>query len=90
MRALEPVAYGPLALTPATFWTLTIRELRLLVRGWRWRQDAAQEQWAWAVAHVMNASGWLKSPVTAALLLGRPTGEVWHALRAKTDPDPTD
>lgn len=41
------------------------------MQGYRWREEREWERTAWMTAHIMNATGRLKRPVTVARLLGR-------------------
>ena len=67
------MAYGPLALKPVEFWSLTLVELSQLAAGYEWRDQRAWERLAWAVCHMLNASGkQMRTRITVRQLLKRP------------------
>ncbi len=58
------------------FWRATPNELLDYLDGYRFRQDAHYQALAWQTAYIMNATGRLKTPVTAEKLLGRKSNKV--------------
>lgn len=70
----KPIAYGELALRPWEFGQLTINEFNAMVRGYDTRRRLQLEQEATWVAHLLNATGNFKIPMTRDRLLGRPEG----------------
>lgn len=80
-----------LGLLPWDFERLTPYEFERVLRGRRERENARREEerelLAWAVTHLMNASGWLKRPVQFEQLLKEVLGErrTEQRLRAQID-----
>ena len=50
-------------------WSMTPREIQLVVDGYRKRSEREQELMAWHAANIMNC--WVKKKVTPQKLLGR-------------------
>ncbi len=53
----EPVAYGPLNLTPWEFEGLQPHEFYALYDGYKWRRDRDESMTAYFVCQLMNISG---------------------------------
>lgn len=53
------------------FWKITPGELNERATGYEWRKDLVEQRWASACANVMNATGRMKTVITAEMLLGR-------------------
>lgn len=64
------MAYGLLMLTPPTFAALTPGDFFDLAEAAIEREHRDMERLAWAVMHLMNATGNFKIPVTLDSLLG--------------------
>jgi hypothetical protein len=66
--ALKRVAYGPLNLMPADFWSLTFKELQELVEGYKLRNESEWEKYAQLASWITAPH--LKRPISAKKLLG--------------------
>lgn len=69
MNWAEPIAYGALQLNPRSFEELQPHEFYKLIEGYIWRKKEAENKTAYFLAHLINAQGTLKKPVTPKDLL---------------------
>ena len=67
----EALAYGELQLKPWEFWRLTPREFRLMLEGFRRRQDRRWGVAAWLALHIRAPYEKKNSKTTVETLLGR-------------------
>lgn len=68
------MAYELCGLLPWDFERLTPREFERMQAAALARLDHLWDRTAWIVAHLMNAAGFMKSPMTVRRLLGREFG----------------
>lgn len=60
----EPIAYGPLNISPDKFATLQPGEFYALLAGYKWREERRQTETAYWLAYLLNVAGKsLKKPV---------------------------
>ena len=71
MENILPTALGDFGLTYDYFMDLTPKQWAYYVKGRQQREERQMQMLAWVTAHVMNASGNMKQPITVDMLLGR-------------------
>lgn len=70
-----PTALGIFGMTYDFFMSLTPRQWAYYVKGFEQSEEQKNIRLAWALAHLMNASGNMKQPITAEMLIKELKGE---------------
>ena len=69
---LLPLALGQIGLEYDYFMSLTPKLWKLLAKGYQQKEMERTRLFAWSIAHLMNASGNMKKPITIDDLLPKP------------------
>ena len=75
---MQAIAFGPLSLTPATFWELTLAEFLLLIEGFKDRCQRSQQRDAWILANLLQPH--TKEKLRPAMFLGEDQQRGWKKI----------